>query len=518
MPAGGAFNLVLKDDRFDECFTATSALRSRLKRTKASRAAQGEKIIQPTLTELGSTHVQYLRGKYMPHIAMASEYTKIKPSGDGSSAITASGGSLEFTFGAFGHFTSDMAIHIRFAPVGSKTSTTAPLLRYCAMLGARLFSRVSFSSDGVLIAEYTSDDYIAHSKFFIGPDQKAGWERCIGQQELREATYYANGFTASLMYRDGPQTPKTYHDSFNIFIPLRFFFCDDLSQALFNDLVPNSQRKVTCQFAPLDKILQAATAAAVPPIGSPLLPGGLTPTTLDLQRLGIQADLYVNSITVNPEVYDVYAARCRGSTIIRVTRQQTYAITTPSDSRIINLKWPMEYVIVSVRSKQLAQDFDRWWLTGAITVRENANKLFVPAIIWNPVVAGGICQLVVREAVDSSALSNVVATIGAKAHGIDLMPAAAPAFYNAYVPIRYGKNSLITAPTDTNTFLLTFAAYPGKALTSGYYNLSAGRELYLDLELLDEPSAYGGVEVVLSASMLNIMSCGEDKLELRYSI
>jgi hypothetical protein len=80
--------------------------------------------------------------------------------------------------------------------------------------GVRLLKKVTFHSDQVIIDEYNRDDVIANSKFFMNEEQKRGWEKCIGQQEKKEANYYANGFVANLYYKDGYQTPKLFHDTF----------------------------------------------------------------------------------------------------------------------------------------------------------------------------------------------------------------------------------------------------------------------------------------------------------------
>jgi hypothetical protein len=62
-----------------------------------------------------------------------------------------------------------------------------------------LFNKIELRSDQVLIDDYVPDDAIAYSKFFVHADQRTGWERCHGQQEAREATYLANGYTGTLM-------------------------------------------------------------------------------------------------------------------------------------------------------------------------------------------------------------------------------------------------------------------------------------------------------------------------------
>jgi hypothetical protein len=197
-------------------------------------------------------------------------------------------------------------------------------------------------------------------------------------------------------------------------------------------------------------------------------------------------------------------------------------LTMPSSQEtfILNgLKFPLEYLTIGVRSRALAQDFDRWWMTGAVRVRTDTNRLFTPAVVWNPLLGlSGMPQLVARECVETTTLDNIVDSIGLTAHGIDILPTSPAVFYNAYMPIRYGKNSLVVAPMDNNSVIATFSVYPGKFNPSGYYNLSAGRELYVNIVLKVEPADVGGVEAVLTGTMLNLLLYRGDGIALQYSL
>lgn len=515
MSQGAIFKLVLRDERFDKFFTASDYLRKRLDEIRVKRQAAGDANVQPTFVDIERTHVLYVHAVYRPYVAIASEYARVKASGDGNSSVGTSGGTLEFTFPTYGHFTSDMAVHIRFKGIGSKSATTpstaAPYLRYCALPGARMFRKIEMRSEQVLIDDYVPDDVVAYSKFFVHADQRVGWDRCMGQQDLREATYFANGFTGSLMYRDGPQTPKLYQDAFDMYVPLQFWLCRDAAHALLNDLIPNSQRVITCELAPLKDIVQAL----VPNI---LDPSVLDPVELPFTKLSIEADLYVNGLYVNPEIHDIFASRI-GFSLIRVHRRQVNQLQSASDAFLLDqLKFPAEYLMVGFRSRKLASDFDRWWLMGALTPRVNTNKLIVPAYIWNTVL--GVAQLVVREAVEASTLDSFVGTIGVTAHGIEIFPQLPGEFYNAYMPIRYAENSMVVSPKDTSAFLVNFCLYPGKFTPSGYYNLSAGREMYINYGLKDSTADISGgeFEMVLSMSALNFLMRKGDKLSLRYAL
>ena len=513
---GAIFKLVLRDERFDKFFTASDFLRRRLDAVRAARAAAGEPDVQPTFADVERSHLLFVRAAYRPYVAVASEYARVKPSGDGVGHLGPSGGSLQFTFPAFGHFTSDIALHIRFRAVGDPAAVgpataDVPLLRYCALPGVRMLRRVELRSDSVLVDDYTPDDVIARSKFFVHADQRGGWDRCMGQQEQREAVYLANGFTGSVLYRDGPQTPKQYQEAFDICVPLDFWFCRDAAQALLNDLIPNTQRTITVELAPLGDIV----AALVP---DPDAPGALKASPLPFGRLAFEADLYVNGLYVNPEIHDIFASRV-GFSLIRVHRRQVNQVQSARDAFLLDqLKFPAEYLMVGFRSRALAADFDRWWLMGTLRARSAATALVVPAAVWNPAL--GMVAVVARSAVEVSTLETFIDTLGVTAHGIELFPPMPGIFFNAYMPTRYPGSSMVTSPLDTSAFLVNFCLYPGRHNPSGYYNLSAGRELYIQYTL--RPSATdignGNAEMVVSMSALNFIMRRGDHLALRYQL
>lgn len=500
MSGGAVFKLLLRDDRFDNLFTAAGFLRGRLAEARARRGGPA------ALPDLTRTHLLFVHATYRPYVDVASEYARVPAAGDGAVALGAGERTVEFSFPSYGHFTSDMVLHVRFPPVGAPAAG-APLLRYCAYPGARLLRRVALRAP-TLLDEYTPDDVAAYGKFFVGADQLPGWRRCLGQQEPRTAAFLGNGFTGLLAYSDGPQTPKLAHEGLELFIPLLFWFCGDAARALPNDLLPNTRRTVTCALAPLDEILAAAQPA----------PGGaLVPAPLPFATLPVSVDLYVNNLYVSPEVHDVFAARV-GFSLVRLHRRQHFWVTSPVDSYLLDgLKFPTEFLTLTVRARALAADFDRWWLSGVPRARPATERLLAPAMVWNPAVGGGICELVCREAREVTALDSPVESLGVTAHGIELHPRLPALFYNAYAPLRYAPAAPVVAPQDTAVFLVTFGLYPGRPQPSGYYNLSSGRELYVDLALRGEV-APGSLELVVAASALNFIVRRGDTVSLRYTL
>ena len=512
MSRGAIYNLVTRDDRFDAYFTASDYLRKRLDIIRAKRKAGKKDNIQPSFLDIENSHILYIRATYRPHAMIASEYVQQKPTGDGASFLMESSSRVvKFDLPIFGHFTNDIILRIKFKEIGPHViSGQRVLFKYCAFPGLRLLKNVTLKSDEVLIDEYTSDDAVNYAKLFVRADQKIGWMRCHGQQEEKLAQYMANNFMGTLTYCDGPQTPKEIQPSLEMFIPLQFWFCKDVSQAILNDLIANTQRAVTCELSSLEKII----IALIPDVNNP---GAMISTPLPFSKMPIEIELYSNNLFVNPEVYDVFASRI-GFNLIRVHKRHTCHIQHVKDLyHMSQLKYPAEYLIVGVRDKNNLLDPDRWWLMGTPSPRTNEYKLLVPAVIWNPLQ---IAQLVVREAREISTLESFVKTLEIKEHTIRVIPPLGETFYNAYSPIRYIDNNMLVSPSDSSVLLINFCLYPGKFNPSGSFNLSAGRELYINLEVKDfaQPLLSGRAEMLVFMSALNFLIRRGDKLHLRYSL
>lgn len=511
MSQSGVFKLVLRDERFDKFFTASDYLRARLAGSRAEREAQGLPNPQPTFTDLEKTHILYLRSTYKPFASVACEYVRVKPSGDAAS-LTSSGGTAEFTFPIYGHFTSDMVFHVRLREVGTANPVVStdpadnpsPRYRYCAYPGIRLFRQVEFRSDETLIDDYTRDEVSYVNKFRVPADRRAAWDRGMGQAQTKTAEYFNNnGYTGCVAYKDGLQTLKYQHPTQDLWVPLQYWMCGDAANALLNDLVPNSQRTIVAHIAPLGEVLRAYDQNS-----------GLS-IPLPFERLKIDIDLYVNNIFVNPEVHDIFSSRV-GLSLIRVHRRQTKMLNKELDSILLDqLKYPAEYLYVGVRDRENAANFDHWHLFGRARARTNETALFAPAAIWNTALS--ICQVVCREATDTSTLDPIAQQLNVTAHGIDLYPEMPASFYNTYIPQRYFEGTAVVAPNDTSALLVTFCLYPGKFNPSGYYNLSAGRELYLNYKA-DTINSTQPAEMVASMSALNFLVRKGDKVHLRYAM
>jgi hypothetical protein len=511
MAQGGVFKLQLGDERFDRHFTATAYLKARLEAAEAARAAAGKAPREvPSYADLEETHRLLVAESYRPHVAVASEYTRVRPTGDGASHLGAGGGSCHFVLPTQGSFTSDLVVHVRIRLPGG--TEAAPLLRYCAYPGAKLFRRVAFHSAETLLDEYGPDEVVAHGKFFVGREGRAAWDRCLGQQATREAVGVAGGRSVAVAYGDGAQTPKPEQPELELLVPLLFWFCRGPAAALFNSEAPASQRVVSLELAALEELVGAYRPAADDP-------GRLERVPLPFARAALEVSLYANGLYVNPEVHDLCARRSAFS-LARVHRRQVSALPAAEGSVLLDrLKFPTEYFLAGVRARALARDLDNWWLMGAAPREGGGPGAFrLPVFEWDAGV--GAPLLAAREAGERSVLEPGAAALGFTAHGgVELFPEMPADFYGSYLPLRYGGSGGLKAPSDPGALLVPFCLHPGAAAPSGYFNLSVGRELHAVYRLArPEEYAAGGSELVVLASALNFIVRKDDRLSLRFSV
>jgi len=243
----GIFSLVTQDDKTDSYFTAYDLLEQRLNNILRTTNSQ------PTIEDIENTHIVFVKSKYYPYVAVASEYAK---AGTTSGVLNRTSTNITFTLPSYGDFTNDLVLHLRLNAVGNKSdylnniepTEQKPLYKYCSYPGIRALELVEFRTGSTLIDSYLPEDVIAYKNFFVSRNHKAGWERCYGQDEVQQATYNSRSFTGVLNYSNGYQTPKLYHETFDMFIPLHLWFCEDVSNALINGMEAASERKINIYY------------------------------------------------------------------------------------------------------------------------------------------------------------------------------------------------------------------------------------------------------------------------------
>lgn len=509
MSVGGIFTLVTSDDLSDKLFTAMDLLEQRFKRLKNNNGI-------PTIKFIEQSHIIYTRAHYTPYVGIASEYTVLGVVKFDITNVTGNNITI-YVKTLSADFLNDCVLHVSINPVGNKDAyyanvdptPTMPLYRYCAYPGIRLIQNASFNSALVTVDSYYPEDVICYRNFFVSNDHRMGWNRCFGQDEIQQATYNSKSFTGILNYSNGYQTPKLYQERLDMFIPLQFWFCEDVSQALIVKKLGATQRNFTFQIAPLDMILQSLVYNLDEGQPPNITQVGTQSVPLPITRLPAIATLYGNMLYTYQDVMHVINSEVKLS-LIRVHKQQIGSLI--SSSNMIELKqsltYPGEYLMIGFRSKNNINDFDRWHLMGSDYLHPDPNHvkiLHVPTMVWN--MQYQIRQLVAREAVQATSMNAIMEDMSLTVNsGIVLYPKLPVGFFNSYLPIRYPKNSLVTSPLDNSMFLITFALYPGKSNPSGHFNFSINRELILNYTMKDYYSANPtNYEYIVCMSALNFL-------------
>ena len=509
MASGSAnFNLILSDNKFETLLTASSVLNREI----SNRA---------TLGDLKKTHDVHLTRSYKPFVNIASEYIRYKSMG-GNTVINLGTSVWKFELNAKGQFISDMVLEAKFPDIGTgnDVSYADPYYRYCAYPGMRFIVRAAIKSKNIEFASYTRDDAIMMNKFYLDEEHKRGFERCNGQQELKESQYFMGKYTGILHYKDGWQTPSTKQLGATIFIPLEFDFCKDIRNALVSQIIQEKGERnfVEIETAPLEEMIQALRPHETSPNSEELVPVALN----HISSLKISLSLLVNNLFVNQDISDIISRDVTFS-LFRTKIRQIHQITNGSDSVLLNsLKFPVEYLMVGARSinYHMRYNMDQWHLMGYPQFLFNPSKLFATYTKWNSDL--GAVELYPTVCRKITAIGQVLDSIGIEVMGLDIYPMTGSLFYNSYLPMRYRNQTEIRTPDDKNAFLIPFCQYPGKSEASGYFNMSLAREVYLkyttESSIEDRIRTLGvRFELVISASVLNFLIQRDGHYMLKYT-
>jgi hypothetical protein len=388
MSTGGLFKLITNDGKQDMMLMATSLLNQRLADVRAQRASLGLDDT-PTLLDIERTHILFTNAHFKPFAAVGFEYNIV-------SIQTGSiqwGSEVSFNIPQFGDFFVDMAVAVTLnQPVlvndgVASTADNAPLMRWCAYPGERIFDQVKFEVGGNILDDYYSYEVNFFREYNIAPNKITGWNRLVGQEEAEVGTvdqpsWVGNGTTASAVttrqrvsFLSGLQTPTGQKTGqVQLFIPLLFWFNQDVRLAIPSVAIPQGSRYVRL------KLTQAGNMAGVVPrsTGTWASPNGHLDFTNVIQNI----QLYVNNIFVNPEVHNIFIKRV-GFTLIRVHRRQTFTTTNPTyELQCQQLKWPIEYIYAAMKMSDYnsttaalqAEHLDKWHVFNQVVPQTRTNS------------------------------------------------------------------------------------------------------------------------------------------------
>ncbi len=519
MSTGGVFQLVSNDGRMDQLLLATNVLRDNINTVRARRAAAGEADTNPTLPDLERSHVLFVNAHHKPYVALAFQYFKVSVNN------VSFGSDAQVSIPQYGDFFTDMVANIVVrAPTPSISDTNATpaaadvaVLRHCDYPGERIFDRVVFEVNSNPIDQYTSESYVLHRQFHVPQDKMVAWKRCMGQELPRKATPQWAAQTGAPVGKrvlsdvfDGYQTYKAAQNDLVLWVPLLFWFNQDVRLAFPSVSVPYGQRFVTFSLTQAQNLFRciANPASESTTMSNP------TFTTPQISTF----DLYINNIFVIPEVHDIFIDRV-AFMLVRVHRQQTQNLNKQTDSiHLVNLKWPVETLtfgfqptanrahnstLVSIGADSSmahaahSADMENWHIYGACTAAASTTVQG----------AGGSGLFV-------SSVDSHITTLRLAAHSVDLFGQFPAQFFNAYIPFKFG-GAAVTAPTDPGLYMYNFSLYL-QHQPSGHFNTSRARELYLEYQssLIDSSAT---ATFFLEARAINFLLISEGSCSLRYS-
>jgi hypothetical protein len=393
MSSGGIFKLITNSGIQDKLLMATDYLNYRIKqiskknmeRISANRGKQTPFIDLdnswiPDINAISKSHAIFIDGAFKPFVASGFEYNKSQAQGTANL-----GTSVKFTLPVFGDFINDCVVHVKLTELRAVNS--ADRVRYVAMIGHKLFKRVSFKINASPLDSYTSDDYNAYFQFHVPPAKRTGWLRNVGQ-EIPETAYLTSDPTFDMVreykvYGDGNQTFKQAHAPIELWIPLLFWF-RNIENALPNLVIPYGQTDITIDLANASEII------AVGDYG-----GGGAYINPKIDSI----TLYMNNIFMQPEITKIFMCKF-GFSLIRVHgRHESYNTSAPSDTmHLAGLKWPTETLYICFKPVENAKLSQYWHKCSQLTL----NKIKVPVVAKN----NNVTTIVSAGAVSST--SNTV--------------------------------------------------------------------------------------------------------------
>lgn len=377
MATGGIFTLITNDGKQDRMLMATQLLNTRLVEIRALREQAGHEDTTPTLVDIERTHILFMNAHFKPFAAIGYEYNKVQP----QSGTARFGAPIQYSIPQFGDFFHDMVVNVKISS-GTATGTSyADRWQWADYLGQRLFKKVKFTVNGNPLDEYDSDVYKFHETFYITPNKRTGWDRCLGQESCKKgyltlpssaplqsqsganritftdnsvsdaandlaATGWNPNLRECVEYANGLQTPKRTHPAFELWVPLLFWFNKDPRLSIPSVSIPYGQRFIDVELATLNECCRTSYDPLLGDISTSTAGTAVTFTTTPSIT---EATLYINNIFVNPEIHDIYIKRI-GFNLIRVHRIQRNRLTASSSNTLLNLlKWPIETMYVGVR-------------------------------------------------------------------------------------------------------------------------------------------------------------------------
>lgn len=344
---------------------------------------------------------------------------------------------------------------------------------------------------------------------------------------------------------NGPQTPKYWQPSLEIWNQLHFWFNKDARLSVPSVSIPYGQRYITTELAPQSQLVYEFPGLFVKQVVETPVEYSNSGTNVRVVRYRpyhaagtistitiTNMELYVNNIFVNPEIHDIYIRRI-GFSMIRVFRRHCVRSNSDgSDEKLLSqLKWPIEYMFMGLRPSwnQNANNPNQWrdWhMFGKVVdlIVDTADQAETPnnALLdsanqtttarANPGTTSSVGQIWPDRYAE---VLPVVSSLTVSAHGVKIHDAFPESFFNSYIPYHFGGAGIV-APQDRGCLMVNFSLFPRSYQPSGYINISRAREFYVSWT-----TSYVGnntsADLVVVAIAINFLLITDGSAVLRYT-
>jgi hypothetical protein len=486
----GVFAIIINDGKQDAMLQATDFLRNRLVMIRMERQKNPKiKDATPTLRDVEETHILFINAHFRPFVTFAYEYHKTSLNGTvnfGSSGVT-------FSIEQYGEFFHDMVVNVQVT--ATDTGSTGMYVAWAENLGNKLFELVRFRVNGTELDAYTHESANFFNKFMITPNKRYGYNTLIGQENPLLVRVGNSGFTGAAgttgaltdQYNrldtivHGLQTAKPQHPAFELWIPIQFWFNNDVRVSFPSIAVPYGQRFIEINLAALETLLFAvgssttsvSTAVTADQINSRVFAsvGSQTSSWNSVPTIS-NMSIYTNNIFVHKDIHEIYLKRV-GFNMVRVHREQVFTVTAANEThQLQQLKWPIETVYMGMRPKTNANHPDLWDRYHAVLLTDQVSMLGLAntAAPNGPAYTANVQLLEQTPTIDSLTLTL---------HNVPIYQNQRRSFFSAYIPHNYGAQHINT-PDDRGAMMITFNLFPGGYQPSGYINISRAREFYAE--------------------------------------
>jgi hypothetical protein len=451
---------------------------------------------------------------YKPHrysVPIFNYYTKTTP----NSSNVSFGNPINFMLNNTDQFIADIVLNIKIDQIGDSSLTGPALSRvnkpqyhYCDYPGVRLCKNSQFEIDGILQEEYDPKSVMIHREFDIPVDYTKAWDTCHGQEQPVDGFVYMQDSQAKIKQSilNGPQTPKTYQPPLDLWIKGDFFF-NSFDNPLPVGGVYTKSRSVTYNLENLSNILFVKLGDASYGYGTPeaIAAAARLGITLPPAPRILSASLYINNISMDPDIYTVYIRQI-GYIIYRLHNSYKTQLSNSSGAQLLDhLRYATESIRFGLQPITNKNVLDAWYKFSDVT----QHIIPIPVYLSDPNNGPPILSIAnVRYRTPVSIVDNC----GFYVRGQDnrLYDLTSPIFYSSYLQTRL---KMLYSPDDPGLMAITFNRVKDDDAqeTNGYLDLTQMRELYFNWN-----SSYinvnNPVELFICTKSINIMEINVDDI------